>query len=74
MFLGNKVTQELKDFMVEEYLTTKEQERLDKIKKEEENKQFEKMTKQQKGTRFALTKQERERILQKLNDIYILEE
>jgi hypothetical protein len=49
--------------MVEEYLTTKEQERLDKIKKEEENKQFEKMTTQQKGTRFALTKQERERIL-----------
>lgn len=45
MFLGSKVTQELKDFMVEEYLTTKEQERLDKIKKDEENKQFEKMTK-----------------------------
>lgn len=38
MFLGNKVSQELKDFMVEEYLSTKEQERLDKLKKEEENK------------------------------------
>ena len=38
MFLGQKVSQELKDFMVEEYLSTKEQERLDKQKKEEENK------------------------------------
>ena len=60
--------------MVEEYLTQKKQERLEKQKKEEENKQFEKMTKQQKGTRFALTKQERERIISKLNDIYILEQ
>jgi hypothetical protein len=31
------------------------------------------MTKQQKGTRFALTKQERERIVAKLGDIFILE-
>jgi hypothetical protein len=38
MFLGNKVKQELKDYMVEEYLTNKEQEKQDKIKKEEENK------------------------------------
>jgi hypothetical protein len=73
MFLGNKVGQELKDYMVEEYITNKEQEKQDKIKKEEENKQFEKMTKQQKGTRFALTKQERERIVSKLGDIFILE-
>lgn len=38
MFLGNKVKQELKDYMVEEYITNKEQVRLEKIKKEEEDK------------------------------------
>lgn len=55
--------------MVAEYLRIKEY-KLEMLKKKElENEKFEAVSKQQKGTRFCLTKIERERVLLKLDEI-----
>ena len=60
---------QLDNYMVAEYLRIKEY-KLEMLKKKElENEKFEAVSKQQKGTRFCLTKIERERVLLKLDEI-----
>lgn len=73
MFL-KKSTKQLDLHMINEYLRIKEYKLEMQKKKELENEKFEAVSKQQKGTRFCLTKQERERVLQKLDEIGKYEE
>lgn len=66
-------TKELNMQIVEYYNQEKQLERAQKLQKEEDDQQFSGMSKQKKDTRFSLTKQERERILEKLDNIWKLE-
>lgn len=62
------------DMIVELYYQTKHDCEHDDEVKEAAEQQFLKFSKQKKGTRFFLSKQERENILGKLDDIWILQE
>ena len=62
------------DMIVQLYLQGKCDHAHDDEIKEDAEKQFQKISKQKKGTRFYLTKNERENILEKLDDIWMLKE
>lgn len=62
------------DMIVQLYLQGKCDHAHDDEIKEDAEKEFQKISKQKKGTRFYLTKNERENILEKLDDIWMLKE
>ena len=59
--------------IVQLYLQGKSDEAQNNVKRDEADKQFKKASQQQKGTRFFLNKYERENILNRLDDIWLLQ-